>query len=240
MATRIWLQKNMRYPLKNWSKLKRGYGFGEKTFYSPRHLGADYIIPERTPVFAPCDCEIVIAGFFSEGGNIIHAKFSARGYGPIVMRCLHLSKMSPLGKYKEGDILGITGNTGKLTRGPHLHIDLSRTSVKLKNFKNFIDPEKFFSETRVRSARKSKTKKSYCVYILECADKTLYTGITTDLARRIAEHNDVKLGSKYTSSRRPVKIVYFQKFKDRSLASKEEARIKKMKRSEKLELIGKK
>jgi putative endonuclease len=78
----------------------------------------------------------------------------------------------------------------------------------------------------------------YYLYILKCKDKTLYTGITTDLARRIEEHNSSKLGAKYTSSRRPVKIVYYRKFKNRSKASIEEARIKKLKRLEKLEFIN--
>jgi putative endonuclease len=77
----------------------------------------------------------------------------------------------------------------------------------------------------------------YYVYIIKCADKTLYTGITTDLKRRITEHNSSKLAAKYTSSRRPVKLVYSKKFKNRSTASKEEARIKKLKRIKKLELI---
>ena len=77
----------------------------------------------------------------------------------------------------------------------------------------------------------------YYVYILKCADKTLYTGITTDLKRRVIEHNSSKLGAKYTSGRRPVKLVYSKKFKTRSTASKEEARIKGLTRSEKLELI---
>ena len=80
----------------------------------------------------------------------------------------------------------------------------------------------------------------YYLYILKCADKTLYTGITTDLKRRIFEHNTTKLGSKYTSSRRPVKIVYFRKYKNRSLASIDEARIKKLTRKEKTKLINKK
>jgi len=79
----------------------------------------------------------------------------------------------------------------------------------------------------------------YYVYILECADKTLYTGITTDLKRRIAEHNSSKLGARYTSSRRPVKVVYSKKLKNRPIASKEEARIKNLKRDKKLELIRK-
>ena len=77
----------------------------------------------------------------------------------------------------------------------------------------------------------------YYLYILKCADKTLYTGITTDLKRRVAEHNSKKLGAKYIYSRRPVKLVYSKKFKNRSAASKEEVRIKNLKRDEKLELI---
>ncbi|MFH0929953.1 MAG: GIY-YIG nuclease family protein [Candidatus Moraniibacteriota bacterium] len=81
-------------------------------------------------------------------------------------------------------------------------------------------------------------KKMYDLYILECADKTLYTGITTNLTRRIAEHGSAKLGAKYTSTRRPVKLIYSRKFKNRSSASKEEARIKKLKKSEKMELLN--
>ncbi|MFA5925403.1 MAG: M23 family metallopeptidase [Parcubacteria group bacterium] len=134
----------MRYPLKNWRKIKRGYKFGEKTFYSDFHLGVDYFVNKGTPVYAPHDCEIIRAGDFPEGGKTVHASFAVRDYGEIVMRFMHLSKYSAVGKYKEGAIIGYTGNTGKLTRGPHLHVDISRKSVDLKNISNFIDPEKFF------------------------------------------------------------------------------------------------
>jgi len=79
----------------------------------------------------------------------------------------------------------------------------------------------------------------YHLYILKCADKTLYTGITVDLARRIKEHNDSKLGAKYTRNRRPVKLVYSKKFRNRSSASKAENRIKNLSREEKLVLIKK-
>ena len=72
-----------------------------------------------------------------------------------------------------------------------------------------------------------------------CADDTLYTGITTDLKRRIIEHNSSRLGARYTSSRRPAKIIYSKKFKNRSSALKEEARIKKSERKKKMELIKK-
>ncbi|MGW8184919.1 MAG: GIY-YIG nuclease family protein [Candidatus Moraniibacteriota bacterium] len=77
----------------------------------------------------------------------------------------------------------------------------------------------------------------YYLYILECADKTLYTGITTDLARRLKEHNQNKLGAKYTFSRRPVKLVFHKRFKNRSIASVEEALIKKLTKIQKLALI---
>ncbi len=78
----------------------------------------------------------------------------------------------------------------------------------------------------------------YYLYILKCADKTLYTGITVDLKRRIEEHNFSGLGARYTKSRRPVKLVYSKKFRDRSTASKEEVRIKTLSRKEKLEMIN--
>jgi putative endonuclease len=78
----------------------------------------------------------------------------------------------------------------------------------------------------------------YYLYILKCADETLYTGITVDLARRVREHNDTKLGAKYTRARRPVELVYSKRFKDRSKASKEEYRIKQLSREEKLHIIN--
>jgi putative endonuclease len=80
----------------------------------------------------------------------------------------------------------------------------------------------------------------YFLYILQCNDQTLYTGITTDLDRRIKEHNSSKLGAKYTKIRRPVKLVYSQQFINRSEASKEESRIKKLSRQQKIDLFIKK
>lgn len=78
----------------------------------------------------------------------------------------------------------------------------------------------------------------YTLYILQCADKTLYTGITVDVERRVKEHNDSKLGAKYTKARRPVKLIYSKKFLNRSSASKAEIRIKKLTREQKLKLIN--
>jgi len=78
---------------------------------------------------------------------------------------------------------------------------------------------------------------SWYLYILELNDGSLYTGITVDLARRISQHNDGK-ASKCTRVRRPVKLVYSREFPDRSKASKEECRIKKLTRIQKLALIS--
>ena len=79
----------------------------------------------------------------------------------------------------------------------------------------------------------------YYVYILECADETLYTGIATDIERRVEEHNGSEKGAKYTRARRPVTLVYSEVFPDRGSASRREYEIKKkMNRTQKLQLIG--
>ena len=77
----------------------------------------------------------------------------------------------------------------------------------------------------------------YYLYILECSDKSLYTGITTDIKRRVAEHNDGK-GAKYTCAKLPVKLVYQEKHKDRSKAQIRESEIKSWPRVKKLNIIN--
>ena len=75
------------------------------------------------------------------------------------------------------------------------------------------------------------------VYIVECADGSLYTGISTDVQRRLLEHNFSSKGAKYTRSKRPVRLVWSKEVADRSEASIEEYRIKKLSRKKKLALI---
>lgn len=79
---------------------------------------------------------------------------------------------------------------------------------------------------------------SYFVYIVKCKDESLYTGITTDINRRVQEHNSSDKGAKYTSLRRPVQLVYSEASNDRSSASKREYAIKKLTKAKKLELIN--
>ena len=80
-------------------------------------------------------------------------------------------------------------------------------------------------------------KSNWKVYIVECADGTYYTGITTDTERRLLEHNYSFKSAKYTRSRRPVKLVYEEDSQNRSTASKREYEIKKMKRKDKIILV---
>jgi putative endonuclease len=80
--------------------------------------------------------------------------------------------------------------------------------------------------------------KPWNVYIVRCADDSLYTGIAKDLERRVAEHNsDDTLGAKYTRGRRPVELVYSEHFDSRSEAARRESEIKRMKRDVKQNLI---
>jgi putative endonuclease len=80
-------------------------------------------------------------------------------------------------------------------------------------------------------------KVKYYVYILECNDGSLYTGSTNDLERRLKQHNDGK-GAKYTRGRTPVVLVFNISLATKSLALKEELRIKKLNRIDKLKLIN--
>lgn len=81
------------------------------------------------------------------------------------------------------------------------------------------------------------TKKAY-MYVLECADKTLYTGYTTDLQKRLATHNAGK-GAKYTRYRLPVSLLYYEVFDSKEAAMSAEALFKKRKtRSQKLAYIA--
>jgi len=84
---------------------------------------------------------------------------------------------------------------------------------------------------------KSSNNIPYTVYILRCADDTLYTGIALDVAQRLIEHNTSDKAAKYTRTRRPLTLVYHESCENKSIALKREIAIKKMKRSQKEELL---
>jgi putative endonuclease len=77
----------------------------------------------------------------------------------------------------------------------------------------------------------------YFVYMLQCADNSLYVGFTTNLERRLKQHNESKQGAHYTKIRRPVTLKYSESFKTLSAALKREAEIKSWQRKKKLELM---
>jgi putative endonuclease len=77
----------------------------------------------------------------------------------------------------------------------------------------------------------------YHLYIVKCCDDTLYTGITTDVVRRVKEHNTSTRGAHYTSLRRPVELLFYKVCSSRSEAIKEELRVKRLPRVKKLALV---
>lgn len=80
---------------------------------------------------------------------------------------------------------------------------------------------------------------TWFVYILLCADKTLYTGITINIKQRLDEHNHSPKGAKYTRGRRPVTLCYSEQHPSRSSAASREHQIKQFTRKQKKQLIGK-
>jgi len=78
----------------------------------------------------------------------------------------------------------------------------------------------------------------YFVYLLQCADGTLYAGSTTDVTRRLEEHNTSPKGASYTKSRRPVILLYTEECGTQSFAQKREYEIKQLTRTQKLALIS--
>ncbi|WP_075186329.1 GIY-YIG nuclease family protein [Teredinibacter haidensis] len=76
------------------------------------------------------------------------------------------------------------------------------------------------------------------VYMVCCQDKSLYTGVTTDVERRAGEHNSANKGARYTRARQPVELVYYEAAESRSLACRRESEIKRLSRKAKLALIS--
>lgn len=90
---------------------------------------------------------------------------------------------------------------------------------------------------KTENIEKNKTN-SWYVYLLRCADNSLYAGITTDVARRLTEHNTCnKKGAKYTRIRRPVALAYMETAENRSTASQREYQLKKLSKQQKEKLV---
>jgi putative endonuclease len=82
------------------------------------------------------------------------------------------------------------------------------------------------------------TPQTWYVYFLRCNDNSLYAGITTDINRRLHEHNHSKLGAKYTRAKRPVTLAFLEESPDKSAASKREYQLRKLTKSKKEQLVS--
>ncbi len=89
-----------------------------------------------------------------------------------------------------------------------------------------------------KALKKRSPQQTYFVYILECADGTLYIGSTNDMEKRLHAHNHAKHGAHYTKIRRPVVLRYTERAKTLGAARSREAQLKKLTRKEKLALIS--
>jgi len=82
------------------------------------------------------------------------------------------------------------------------------------------------------------TNNTWYVYLLRCKDNSLYAGITTDISRRLHQHNHTKLGAKYTRAKRPVTLVFLETTLNKSTASKREYQLKKLTKTQKEKLVS--
>lgn len=136
-------------------KITQEYGVYNRRYHlTHRHIGTDYACPVGTPVRAPADGEVTVAGTSETLGKHCHYRYKWHGK-TYVARFLHLSTVPRRGRRKRGDVVAYTGNTGSST-GAHIHIDVWQGDVQLDriNRKNWqqltLNPQKHY-ETKTNS-----------------------------------------------------------------------------------------
>ena len=107
--------------------------------------------------------------------------------------------------------------------------------IDIENAKPILITKEELIEIRKKALKVQ--KKHYC-YMVRCKDNSLYSGYTTDLERRVWEHNNSDKGAKYTRTRRPCVLAYYEEYADRSTAMKREAELKKLGKLEKERLVA--
>lgn len=135
----------MRYPLDNFKGVYNsnnpfGYSSEEmKKYYVSTwsHIGCDLAVPSGTPVYAPCDGEMFKVEVSAPKGNVGIFLFSFDGTEYAFEIC-HLRELPKLGKYREGDIIARTGNTGSATTGAHLHCVIHRDGKVTANYQELL------------------------------------------------------------------------------------------------------
>lgn len=141
--------RGMSHPIPG-KEVSYKYGVPDTVYaLTKHHIGTDYATEIGTPVLAPKDGEVVVVGNSASLGNFCHYRYSKDGK-QYVARFLHLNEIPTPGKYKNGQEIAKTGNTGMST-GPHLHIDVWKDEVRLDliNDNNWqqmtVDPETHFA-----------------------------------------------------------------------------------------------
>lgn len=128
-------------------KISQKFKNPDDEYKSGVHPGTDWAVPVGTPVYAPCDLLVYYKNSnHPTMGNVVYCKAEDRYF-----RFMHLSKSYTTGAYKQGEVIGYTGNTGWST-APHLHVDVWKTPIDARNIytragvdANLLDPETFFS-----------------------------------------------------------------------------------------------
>lgn len=119
-------------------------GQTDPTFYpaAHHHIGSDFRVPIGTPIVAPCDGELLKAVFNAARGNTGIFDFTKDGIEWGLELC-HLRELPKLGKFKEGEVIAYSGNTGSATTGAHLHMVLHRGCLVTKNYQDLINEEAY-------------------------------------------------------------------------------------------------
>lgn len=121
-----------------------------------------------------------------------------------------------------------------------VHVKLSDNTVVVISLERIYRVSRTYALGGDKRKAENSIKQSsqpWFVYVLECSDQTLYCGITTDVDRRVREHNNSKRGAKYTRGRRPVTLLKSWKVKDKSEATSAEKRFKRLSKQEKLDVV---
>lgn len=186
----------MRRPLDSYSAITTN--FKEPVIGSKfgLHTGTDYATALLTPVYAPVEGVVRLVQFTPDVGQQIELGGSDGHY----WRFLHLTKDSPKvmpgQRITEGYLIALSGNTGKVSTGPHLHLDIRKPSEWEDSLSNYIDPEKYLKENEVEMTRGVMAAMKFgFTRQNECTDAE-YTKYSKDLAgfvqyltRVQAEHN---------------------------------------------------
>lgn len=119
------------------------FGAYDPVFYpaTKHHIGSDFKIPEGTPIYAPEDGEMYKAVFNQARGNTgIYIFHHGSDWG---LELCHLQMLPPLGKFKRGELIAVSGNTGSATTAPHLHVVMHKDGMVTKDYNDLTSDAQF-------------------------------------------------------------------------------------------------